>query len=283
MTQISNCGHDENGRYVGGIPGDQGGEYQVINWYRRPWNCVLRYPDRKIAEEIARISRAAAMNQCIGYSQPRRMTYINALRSAGWNPEKVMTPCEGDCSSTTLANIIAAGHRMGISALQMVNPNGWTGNMRAALRQAGFIVFTDPKYLTSSDYLLPGDILLNDRAHVAVNLTAGSKAGSSPQPSAPAPVERPAQAAGSPVYMIGKVYTTAVILNVRTGPGTQYSKKSYSQLTPDGKKHSSRKNGELDAGTRTTCLEVAQRGNDIWIRTPSGWLAAYYAGKMYVK
>ena len=32
---ISNCGHDENGRYSGGKAGDQTGtEWQVINWYR---------------------------------------------------------------------------------------------------------------------------------------------------------------------------------------------------------------------------------------------------------
>lgn len=33
---ISNCGHDENGRYSGGKAGDQTGtEWQVINWYSR--------------------------------------------------------------------------------------------------------------------------------------------------------------------------------------------------------------------------------------------------------
>ena len=43
---ISNCGHDENGRYSGGKAGDQTGtEWQVINWYSRPWKCVLRHPD----------------------------------------------------------------------------------------------------------------------------------------------------------------------------------------------------------------------------------------------
>ena len=33
---ISNCGHDENGRYSGGKAGDQTGtEWQVINWYSK--------------------------------------------------------------------------------------------------------------------------------------------------------------------------------------------------------------------------------------------------------
>ena len=35
---ISNCGHDENGKYTGGAAGDQTGtEYQVRAWYNRPW------------------------------------------------------------------------------------------------------------------------------------------------------------------------------------------------------------------------------------------------------
>ena len=38
MVKISNCGHDENGRYTGGKAGDQTGtEYQIMNWYSRPW------------------------------------------------------------------------------------------------------------------------------------------------------------------------------------------------------------------------------------------------------
>ena len=42
---ISNCGHDENNRYSGGKAGDQTGtEWRVINWYNRPWKCVLRHP-----------------------------------------------------------------------------------------------------------------------------------------------------------------------------------------------------------------------------------------------
>jgi hypothetical protein len=34
--------------------------------------------------------------------------------------------------------------------------------MREAYRKAGFVVLTESKYLLKTDYLLPGDILLND-------------------------------------------------------------------------------------------------------------------------
>jgi hypothetical protein len=176
-TKISNCGSNENGKTTGGKAGDQTGkEYRVISWYSRPWKCVLRFPDPKVGEEIARISEAAAKNDNVGYCQTHRRTYHDALKAANWNPAAIKKPVETDCSASTLANIIAAGHKCGIAALKQINPDGYTGNMRAALKKAGFTVLTDNKYLTSSDYLLPGDILLNDNAHAAVNLTAGPKA-----------------------------------------------------------------------------------------------------------
>mgnify|MGYP001062486265 CR=1 FL=1 len=177
---ISNCGHDENGRYSGGKAGDQTGtEYQVRSWYNRPWKCVLRHPDSKVGETLAKIAKAAANNDNIGYDQGQRGTYYTQLKKANWKPKKIKAKCEADCSSSTAANVIAAGHQMGLKKLQNVNPNCTTSNLRAALKTAGFEVLTKSKYLTSDSYLIPGDVLLCDGHHVAINLTLGSKAGSS--------------------------------------------------------------------------------------------------------
>ena len=60
---ISNCGHDERRKYSGGKAGDQTGtEWQVINWYNRPWKCVLRHPDAATRKLIAQMAKAAAVN-----------------------------------------------------------------------------------------------------------------------------------------------------------------------------------------------------------------------------
>ena len=49
---ISNCGHDENGKYHSGKAGDQtGGEWTVRTWYSRPWTSVLRHPDKEVREK----------------------------------------------------------------------------------------------------------------------------------------------------------------------------------------------------------------------------------------
>lgn len=177
---IANCGHDENGGYRGGAAGDQTGEeYYVRTWYNRPWYCVLRYPDQRTALMIAQISRDAANNNNIGYDQNQRLTFYNNLAAAGWNPSAITTRCESDCSASTAACIIAAGHRAGNSALTGINPSLTTYNMRSALRAVGFQLLTDNRYLTSDSYLLPGDVLLKDDAHVAVNLDSGANSGSS--------------------------------------------------------------------------------------------------------
>ena len=89
--------------------------------------------------------------------------------------------------------------------------------------------------------------------------------------------------AKSPQYTVGKAYTLQVELKVRTGPGTNYAAKKHSQLTADGQKHDKDNDGCLDAGTVITCKEVNVVGNDVWIKAPSGWMAAYYQGQVFIK
>lgn len=177
---IANCGSNEFGSGYGGQAGDQtGNEYRVRTWYSRPWNCVLRYPDLQKAIVIAQVSRDAANNNNIGYDMGQRMTFYNQLAAVGWNPASITTPCESDCSASTSACIIAAGHKTGDSRLMSISPSLTTYVMRSSLRAAGFMLLTDSRYLSSDAYLLPGDILLNDGAHVAVNLDSGPNSGES--------------------------------------------------------------------------------------------------------
>ena len=173
---ISNCGHDESGTYWGGAAGDQTGtEWQLCAWYSRPWNCVLRHPDAAVRESIAVLAEKAAKNNLIGYDQYQRQTYWYRLQEAGYDPEKIKTACETDCSAGIIANVKATGWLLGIDNLKNLVAT-YTGDMRAGFSAAGFKVLTDARYLVSQEYLLRGDILLNDTYHVATNLTTGTKA-----------------------------------------------------------------------------------------------------------
>lgn len=175
---ISNCGHDENGRYTGGTPGDQkGDEWAIIPWYSRPWTCVLRHPDPAVRKQIANQGRKAARNNLVGYCQGHRLTYWKHLKASNYDPSQITVACEADCSSGVTANIRATGILLKNEELQKISVSCTTRNLRKQCDDHGFDVLTDKKYLDSPDYLLEGDILLCEGHHVATNLDTGSKAG----------------------------------------------------------------------------------------------------------
>ena len=84
-------------------------------------------------------------------------------------------------------------------------------------------------------------------------------------------------------YTVGQTYTLQANMNVRTGAGTNYPIKAHSQLTAGGQAADPDKNGSLQKGTRVTCQEIRQVGADIWMRIPSGWIAAVNGGTVYVR
>ncbi len=185
---ISNCGHDENGRYSGGAAGDQTGtEWQLRSWYNRPWDCVLRFEDATTAALIAEMAKAAAQNDLIGYDQNQRTTFWQHLAASNYRPEQITIKCEADCSSGVAAIVKGAGYRLDNAAMKNVSIDAYTGNLKSVLKAAGAVVLTASKYLTSDAYIRAGDILLNESHHVTTAVTNGSNAGSgttaTPQPS----------------------------------------------------------------------------------------------------
>lgn len=177
-VQISNSGSDEHGTYKGGKAGDQTGrEWRRRDWYDRPWNCVLRHPDAAVRACIAELASKAADNDLIGYDQYQRTTYWDELQKAGFDPGKIRTACEADCSAGVIANVRAAGYILGRKELMTISAT-YTGNMRSAFKKAGFRVLTSSKYTGRDDYLLAGDVLLNDAHHTATAITNGRLSGS---------------------------------------------------------------------------------------------------------
>lgn len=167
-----------NGEVYDPNPGNQsGGELNIKNWYSRPWNCVLRPKDPQMGIQLATLQRDACKNQNIGYDWARRTTYFNRLKEVNWNPSAITTRCDTDCSALTCANIAATGHIMNNSQWASLGQLT-THSMRSALVSRGFTLLTHSQYLTSDKYLLPGDVLLNDGAHAAVNLDSGPLSGS---------------------------------------------------------------------------------------------------------
>lgn len=226
---ISNCGHDERGKYSGGEAGDQTWtEWYIRSWYNNNWKCVIRFPEN-IREELALNAEKAAKNNLIGYDQNERLTYYNHLKASNWDASKITVACETDCSAGVSANIIAAGYNLGIDNLKKFNKSNTTSSLRTACKAVGATILTDPKYLTSDNYLLRGDLILKDGSHITTNLTNGSKASTTPTPSNQnaTPNINPSSNKGNPIIKAGQQHAinfTGVKISVDGYVGSETKK-----------------------------------------------------------
>lgn len=86
-------------------------------------------------------------------------------------------------------------------------------------------------------------------------------------------------------YTVGKTYTLQAEMKVRKDHSLSAKMVGYSNLTADGKKHDKDKDGCLDKGTVVTCKSVYEASDYTWMKTPSGWIAAYNksTGERYIK
>lgn len=220
---IANSGKDENGAYHGGKAGDQSGhEAELKKWYNRPWTVVLRYSNQAVALKIAELSIAMCLNNKVGYDQDQRGTYWQQLKAAGYDPSKITTACEEDCTAGVSANVKGAGALMGIKALENL-PLCTSRNMRQEFVKAGFVALTASKYLTSPDYLLPGDILLYESHHAACNITIGSQVREDWYPEGYATQTKPDEPVEEvPEFDLPAVMITGSSVFVRKGPSTDY-------------------------------------------------------------
>lgn len=251
-------------------------------------------------------------------AEDRKVTarVISALRAAG----HTVYDCTDDSGRTqgqNLANIVAKcnAHQVDLNISNHLNAGGGTGvevwcydekakdiavAICASVSTALGIQNRGVKY-SKNLYVLrktAGSAILveccfvdsqNDASHwnadkcgdaIASAIAGKTVAGTTSAGSAPAPTPTPAPS--GPSYRTGTVYTLlADHLRVRTGPGTGYATKSRKQLTVNAREQAY-SNGTLKKGTRVTCKDVRKVGIDIWIKIPSGWIAAYYGGKKYV-
>lgn len=168
---IGSARGDENGKAHGGRAGDQTGrEVSTQNWYKhsKGWR-VFRAKSVAAAEKIAQAMEAACANPHIGYDQYERSTLYAAAEKVGFDPAKVTTDTETDCSALVRVCCAFAG---------IMVPNFRTPDEPEKLLNSGaFVELTGAKYTDSSTYLRRGDILdTRTQGHTVVVLSNGSKA-----------------------------------------------------------------------------------------------------------
>ena len=172
MVKIAHASIDENGKVSGGAAGDQTGkEVCIRSWYSKPWNCVIRFKDPAMRQKVADCMIRAANNVRIGYDQMQRNSLLNYARNVGYDPYRVTTPCETDCSALVTLACIYAG--VPESALVVNGNSATTSTLRNRLEATGKVeTLTSKDYTAKTDNLLVGDILLSEGHHVAVVVQA---------------------------------------------------------------------------------------------------------------
>lgn len=138
---------------------------------------MLRYENPEDEEKVRKaiVSNAilGAKNDCIGYDQDTRGTFLNEVSKVDYNIEKLTTNCNTDCSAFVCTILKIVGHQLDIDELKNI-PLDDTRAMENDLTKAGFKAYRESKYLTSPDELQPGDILLNTIHHTEIFVGDGS-------------------------------------------------------------------------------------------------------------
>ena len=173
-VMIAHASIDENNHAKNGAAGDQTGrEVCVRSWYNKPWGCVIRFNDSRMAEKVAKCMEMAAANDNIGYDQNQRNTLLNKARKYNYDVSKVSEPCETDCSALVSVACMYAG--IPESSLTLHGNCATTRTIRNILKSTGGVeVYTTALYTSKSDRLKRGDILLKEGSHVAVVVESDS-------------------------------------------------------------------------------------------------------------
>lgn len=213
---------DERGKAYGGSAGDQTGrEVYKRSWYAGNWNILLRPRSKVVARKMVAFAEAVCASNFVGYDQWQRNTLRDVARAAGWDASKIKTKCETDCSAFVSCCAEAAGVNMD-RAYTSLGSGQWnapvTQNMCSKFCETGaFVALTDKYYLTGTDYLEAGDVLVRESGHTCLVVSDGPRA-INPTFADEAVLEKSAKAfATAKLY---EVITKTDPLNVRHEPGS---------------------------------------------------------------
>ena len=150
-----------------GAPAAQ--QVKIADWYSHPWGCVIRANDSNVANKIADCMIKACNNDVILYSQARRTTLENQVKSKGYDPSKATSTCYCDCSSLVSLCCKYAGVDCGIFA---------TSAEESCLVGSGKFKRVGTSPGANFNYSR-GDILLTAGSHTAVVVSIDGKVDSS--------------------------------------------------------------------------------------------------------
>lgn len=204
---------------------DRVGEVRVSDYRKFEKNGkykIFRIKDEKQRKTFVEAAYFFVNSKYVGYSQPHRLTLYNKVKSMGYaNYENLNKNVEADCSSLMFTCAQIAGIK---------NWKDWvTSEMMTKLSTVPELEeLTDKKYFESSDYLIPGDVLVKN-GHTGCTYGYGDKVDPDIKPE-PTPTPEPEPTPSGKVVpastkdssLAGK-YKVVTDLNLRYGPdSTKY-------------------------------------------------------------
>lgn len=173
MIQVISASIGENGSIHGGEPGDQtGAEVYVRNWYSKPWNLMLRYPDINIARAAATAGYMIANSNLAGYNQDERNTLYRALKRYNFNVSAYIA--SGEKTNCDCSSFVYACYAVVLPSIRYDGDAPSTSEMRQVYTSWGFTAYTQSMYLTSPDHLLIGDLLVSEGRHTVIAWEQGA-------------------------------------------------------------------------------------------------------------
>lgn len=146
--------------------GDQTGkEVCVRSWYSMPWEIMLRYPDKTIAEKAAIAAVKLAKSNLVGYDQSERNSLYKALKDVNFDVDVYIR--NGKKTETDCSAFMYAVYCCFIPGMRSNSNAPTTSTMKNLFRKFGFMVHTDKNYLNGKK-LINGDILVKENEHTAI-------------------------------------------------------------------------------------------------------------------
>lgn len=186
-------------------------EVCVRDWYNKPWNIMLRYKDKEIAKKASEIAVKLANSNLVGYDQNGRNTLYQALKKYNWDVDAYIA--SGELTETDCSEFMYVVYCCLIPEMRSDGNAPTTSTMKNFFKKFGFTCYVASKYLSSSDNLRAGDVLVKEGSHTVMacdNIPVKS-------------VEKKTSVEPDKYdrVLIGN-YKTTGDLNIRNGAGTDY-------------------------------------------------------------
>jgi len=221
------------------------------------------------SDAVMRVNRSTAASYKAYFCRPRYSASSSSNGSGG---------SSGSSNSSNNSSAGNSSNTYGTGTYQVVASSGLNVRKSATVSSAIVTALTKGAKVTVTSVSTSGQYVWGkiSNGYIALNYAGNEYAQHVSQGSASN------SSASTSSWTTGTYQTIVDALNVRTGAGTSYSRKSKNQLSIDGQRRSNA-SGQLNKGTLVTVSKVQTVGNEIWGQIPSGWIALYYGGEAYAK